>query len=290
MKKFVLLFMAPLFLAAFSGCHKVPEKSQEFPSEEGTEPLKKITITVAYDNNPYDNRLRTAWGFSCVVKLEGKNILFDTGGDSPTLLSNMNQLKIDPRDVDVVVLSHIHGDHVGGLSGFLEKNSHLVVYLPKSFPQRFKNQVISYDARFEEVSKGRKLFDNIFTTGELGIWIKEQSLILNTTKGLVIITGCAHPGIVKIVEKSKQLVGGVPLLVMGGFHLGGTSKMKIKKIIADFKRLGVKQVGPCHCSGDRARSLFREAYGEHFVEVGVGKIITIGEYQTSKGGNSDASL
>lgn len=75
--------------------------------------------------------------------------------------------------------------------------------------------------------------------------------------------------------ESKLLGRGLPLLIKGGLHLASITEAKAKQIIADFKRLGVQQVGHCHCSGDRARCLFRKAYAEHFVEIGVGKIINI---------------
>ncbi len=274
MVKFILLTAVFIFETALFGSQKGLENDQELPFEETVE---NTTITIVYDNNLYNNELRTAWGFSCVVRFHGKRILFDTGGDSQILLFNMEQLKIDPKEIDVVVLSHIHGDHVGGLFGFLEGNNHVVVYLPKSFPKNIKDKIGSYGARFEEIDEGRKLFDNIYTTGEFGTWIKEQSLILHTTKGLVIITGCAHPGVVQIIERSKKLIGVDPLLVIGGFHLGGTSEAEIKQIINDFIKLNVQQVGPCHCSGDRARQLFQNVYGKNYIEVGVGKVITIGK-------------
>jgi 7,8-dihydropterin-6-yl-methyl-4-(beta-D-ribofuranosyl)aminobenzene 5'-phosphate synthase len=81
------------------------------------EPFERLTITIVYDNNEYDERLKTAWGFSCLVERGELSLLFDTGGDAPTLLSNMEVLELDPRDIDTVVLSHIHSDHVGGLGG-----------------------------------------------------------------------------------------------------------------------------------------------------------------------------
>ena len=92
-------------------------------------------MTIVYDNNRFDPRLRTAWGFSCVVRGLEKTILFDTGGDGRTLLGNMTQLGIEPAEVDIVVLSHIHGDHTGGLERFLEKNPRVIVYSPDACPQ-----------------------------------------------------------------------------------------------------------------------------------------------------------
>jgi 7,8-dihydropterin-6-yl-methyl-4-(beta-D-ribofuranosyl)aminobenzene 5'-phosphate synthase len=249
---------------------------EEAVAEKVTEnPIAPVTIIVTYDNNPYDERLKTAWGFSCLVRFGGKSILFDTGGDSPRLLYNMEQLGIDPKEVDVIVLSHIHGDHVGGLSGFLKENSDVTVYVPESFPQNFKDEVTSSGAKLEEIKEARELLDNVYTTGQLDGGIKEQALVLKTNEGLVVITGCAHPGVVKMVEKAKQSVKSDVLLVMGGFHLGSKSENEIQEIVSSFRELGVLYSGACHCSGDKARQLFQEAYGHNFLRIGVGSIITI---------------
>jgi 7,8-dihydropterin-6-yl-methyl-4-(beta-D-ribofuranosyl)aminobenzene 5'-phosphate synthase len=186
----------------------------------------------------------------------------------------MEELGIHPKEIDLVVLSHIHGDHVGGLPSFLEKNPEVVVYLPKSFPKGFKDKVKGYGAKIIEVQESLKICQEVYSTGELGTGIKEQSLIIYTEKGLIIITGCAHPGIVKIVDKAKELVKNDVLLVMGGFHLGGESKGEIENIVSSFRKLGVSYVGPCHCSGDAARQLFKEEYGENFINIGVGRVVT----------------
>jgi 7,8-dihydropterin-6-yl-methyl-4-(beta-D-ribofuranosyl)aminobenzene 5'-phosphate synthase len=252
------------------------KKGQIVQAEENTATtaIKDLSITVSYDNNPYKEGLTTAWGFSCVIGGTEKTILFDTGGDGSILLTNMEELGIHPKEIDLVVLSHIHGDHVGGLPSFLEKNPEVVVYLPKSFPKGFKDKVKGYGAKIIEVQESLKICQEVYSTGELGTGIKEQSLIIYTEKGLIIITGCAHPGIVKIVDKAKELVKNDVLLVMGGFHLGGESKGEIENIVSSFRKLGVSYVGPCHCSGDAARQLFKEEYGENFINIGVGRVVT----------------
>lgn len=115
----------------------------------------------------------------------------------------------------------------------------------------------------------------MISTGPLTGPPEEQSLIINTEKGLVIITGCAHPGIVRIIEKAKELTGKEVYLVMGGFHLSGASERTIAKITKSFKENGVEKVAPSHCSGDKAREIFRKEYGEDFIENGVGKTIKL---------------
>ena len=249
----------------------------ETPSPKPTaETEAKLRLTIVYDNNEYDSRLETKWGFSCLVEGLQKTILFDTGGDSATLLNNMKMLKIDPAEVDAVVLSHIHGDHVGGLSGFLEENSDVIVYLLQSFPENFKDMVRLFGAQVEEVSEAKELFLGVYTTGELGNGIKEQSLIVTSSQGLVVITGCAHPGVVNIVGKAKDILAEKPVyLVIGGFHLSGAANPEIESVIEGFRQLGVRKVAPCHCSGDETRRLFREEYGEDYIDSGAGRIITL---------------
>jgi len=249
-------------------------------STEGLSKIKMGTCTsllmlITYDNNPYDARLRTSWGFSCVVRCDQKSILFDTGGNSTILLDNMGKLKIDPREIDIVVLSHIHGDHTGGLAGFLKKNNQVTVYLPGSFPQSFKDGIKSYGSKVEEVYVSKEIMPGVYTTGELGAGIKEQSLVVKTSRGLVIITGCAHPGIITIIREAKKIAGDKLYLVVGGFHLGGTPTRQINSIIQNFKMLGVEKVAPCHCTGEEAINLFRRYFGRNCIETGVGRIITI---------------
>jgi len=236
-------------------------------------PLKNLKITVVYDNYLYKEGLKTGWGFSCVIEGAGKTILFDTGGDAPTLLYNMEKLGIHPENIDTIVLSHIHGDHVGGLFGFLRENSNVTVHLLKSFDKRFKEDVRSLGAKVVEIHEPAEICKGIYTIGEMGFWIKEQSLIVNTDKGLIVITGCAHPGIVNIVAKAKELLGKDVLLVMGGFHLMGKSRNEIGKIIDDFRKLGVRYVGASHCSGDTAKKMFEDEYKEYFINVGAGRVI-----------------
>ena len=255
-----------------------------------------MTITVVYDNNPYKEGLETAWGFGCVITGAEKTILFDTGGDGSILLNNMEKLAIDPNSIDTVVLSHIHPDHTGGLNSFLEKNSDVTVYLPKSFPKKFKDNVKSYGSKIVEVEQSLKICENVYSTGQLGKLIpvaelKEQSLVIRTEAGLVVITGCAHPGIVKIVNTAKESLKDDILLpapvapaqvtqtqvVIGGFHLEWATKGKIEKIISAFKKSNVRYVGPCHGSGDKARRLFEKHFGKNYINIGAGKVITMAD-------------
>ena len=159
-------------------------------------------LTILYDNNPYDYRLKSSWGFSCLVELEGKTVLFDTGGDGEILLYNMRVLNKDPKTIDMIVLSHIHGDHTGGLWIILREKPALKVYIPKSFPQEFEQRLENSGARIVRVSSSLEIFPGVWSTAEMGHGIKEQSLIIDTSKGMILVTGCAHPGIVNIIKKA----------------------------------------------------------------------------------------
>ncbi len=236
---------------------------------------KGLTLTVVYNNVPYDKNLTTAWGISILIEGLKKTILFDTGGDGSILLSNMEKLKIEPKNIDIVVLSHIHGDHVGGLWNFLRKNNRVSLYLPKSFPKSFNDRARKICKEVISVKRSIKICDRVWSTGELGTWMKEQSLIIHTPKGLIIVTGCAHPGVVNIVKVAKDMFKKELYLVTGGFHLLAYSENRVKKIIKQLKRLGVKKVAPSHCTGGRPIELFREAWRKNFIELGCGARIKI---------------
>ncbi|MEW6556799.1 MAG: MBL fold metallo-hydrolase [Elusimicrobiota bacterium] len=213
---------------------------------------------------------------SCIIEGIEKTILFDVGGMGTILLSNMEKLRIDPKQVDVIVLSHIHDDHIGGIWDFLEKNNDVIVYLPESFPEGFKHDVEKMCQKVISVKNPVKLLENVYSTGELGTLIKEQSLVLNTEKGIIVITGCAHPGIVNIVKEAIKITKNNNVyLVLGGFHLIAYSENEIEEIIKDLKKLEVKMVGPSHCTGDRPIELFREAWGKDFFDLGCGAKIKI---------------
>ena len=230
-----------------------------------------MRFTIVYDNETLDPNLVSAWGFACLV---GDDLLFDTGGDAGRLLSNMERMGIDPLGIGTVVLSHAHGDHTGGLGGLLNTGACPTVYVPRSFPQRFKADVRTITA-LVEVDGPEEIRPGIHTTGEVGTRLVEQALAVETASGLVVVSGCAHPGVVELVRRAKEHVVGEVALVMGGFHLGSARRRQIERIIADFRDLGVQQVAPCHCTGGQAIRVFAEAYGDDFVKVGVGRLVEL---------------
>jgi len=200
-----------------------------------------MKITIVYDNNA-ESGLKSGWGFSCFVENE-QNILFDTGNSGKKLLYNLGKLQIDPQNIDTVVLSHSHWDHTGGLKAIQNTNSRANLINPKDFNSP------------TEISPG------VFTTGALGMFPKEQSLVAKTEKGNIIITGCAHPGLGKILKTAKTL--GEIYGVLGGFH--GFS---------DFGKLeGIELIAPCHCS--QYINEIRQKYPQNFRRIQAGSVIEI---------------
>lgn len=239
--------------------------------------LADLTITIVHDNGPFDDRLATAWGFAAAVTGPARTILFDTGSDGTLLLENMAAMDVDPNDIDSVVLSHNHADHTGGLVGFLQTNADVELFLLESFPARFKDVARGYGANVVEVDSPREICPHVWTTGSVGRQIHEQALVARTEKGLIVVTGCAHPGVDKIVEKVRALHEGDILLVMGGFHLQWATDCHVRRIIRTFRRLGVRYVAPTHCTGEKAQNLFRTHFGDRYLQVGVGKTIALAD-------------
>ncbi|MBN1151214.1 MBL fold metallo-hydrolase, partial [candidate division WOR-3 bacterium] len=144
-----------------------------------------MEIKILYDNYTIRDDLISDHGFSCLLRAHGKTILFDTGADGTILLSNMKILGVDPLSVDEVFISHPHFDHIGGLSGFLNENNNVDVWVPFSFRgvRRAKKVV--------HIKDPMVLSENFFSTGELGGI--EQSLAVKTEKGISLVVGCSHP-------------------------------------------------------------------------------------------------
>lgn len=256
----------------------LPADDSESRDPDGA--VDDVAITIVYDNYVHDRRLFAAWGFACVIERGDLVMLFDTGGDASRLLVNMSALGHDPGRVDVVVLSHIHDDHVGGLEGILEAAEGLPVYVPRSTAATLRarvgerGRVISVD---EPTQIAADEDAGMWTTGEMGDAIREQALVILAPPGPVVITGCAHPGIVDIVARAKEIAGEDIYLVMGGFHLSGARREEIAHVVDTLRALGVRKVAPCHCSGDVARELFEASYGSDYIPAGVGRVLEVTE-------------
>jgi len=198
-----------------------------------------MKITILYDNNAHPG-FESGWGFSCLVD-RNQRILFDTGDDGQKLIHNFKKANIDPESVDKIVLSHDHWDHVDGLKDFRKLNSEAEVIHPNAFSEP------------TEISPG------IYSTGSLGVLLKEQSLVVKTEKGNIVITGCAHPGLERILKTAGSL--GRIYGVLGGFH--GFSKF------AELE--GIQFIAPCHCTEHTERIMQR--YPTQFKQIQAGSVI-----------------
>jgi 7,8-dihydropterin-6-yl-methyl-4-(beta-D-ribofuranosyl)aminobenzene 5'-phosphate synthase len=239
------------------------------------EPNDRVTLTVLYDNYKHDKSLRAEWGFSCLIETAEQTILFDTGGDADVLASNFEKLGADPNKIDTVVISHMHWDHINGLDWLIKENNHLKIYLPNSATAEKVKELQSKAESVTLVSEMKYIDECVFSTGTLQQNVPEQALCIETADGLVVITGCSHPGIVRILKKAKELSKKEICFAFGGFHLKGHNTEQIKEIIEEIKSLGVKRIGPTHCTGDKAIELFKQAWGYNYVSMGVGKQFSI---------------
>ncbi len=216
-----------------------------------------MRIRILYDNEALPG-FQSGWGFSCLLEMNNRKILFDTGRDGETLLSNMKKMGIRKKEIDAIVLSHEHSDHAGGLSHVLYPD--VKVFLPASFPREIKDR-IARKSSVGEVRDFTRIDEGIYTTGELGIDIIEQSLLAESESGLVLLTGCAHPGLENIIDFARR--HGQVSCVIGGFH-----------VFHRIDRLSdMRLISPCHCTS-RKTDIHR-VYPETSVECAVGKTIKI---------------
>ncbi len=211
-----------------------------------------MKITIIYDNEVWKEGLRADWGFSCLIEASGKKILFDTGSNGFILLDNMRNLDIDPTEIDAVFISHFHWDHFGGLTDFLRINP-AKVYIPLSCDEPHgAGEVI-------KVKEPVKICENIFSTGKLDDI--EQSLVIKTVDGLVVIVGCSHPGVKNILKAASKL--GKVYALIGGLH--GFRDFDLLK--------DLELVCPTHCTQFILEIKLR--YPNKYVRGGAGKVIEI---------------
>ena len=234
-----------------------------------------VTIEVVYDNYVKIDGLKSHWGYSVVIEGLDKYILFDTGADPDIFESNFKKMGINAGKIDFLVLSHEHGDHTEGIPAFVKLKKDIPVIIPYSFSEKFKKNLVKSGLKPLLVKEPVKICTNLYSSGEFSGPIPEQALVLNTKLGLVLMTGCSHPGITEMLKEIKSTFNKNIYMVFGGFHLLQKSDNEMKKIIDDMKALGVVKCGATHCTGVRQTEMIKEAFGRNFIELGVGNTIVI---------------
>lgn len=237
-----------------------------------------MEIKIIFDKDAVNSKFSNGWGLSCLVD---NRILFDTGEKAEYLFNNMQNLNINISSIEAVVISHDHWDHTRGLWALLKKNRKIKVYSCPGFSQEFKEKVKKAEGLLQETSEFRQVAKNIYVTGEIagrykGDYIAEQALVVKAKHGLTVMTGCSHPGIIRIIEKVKEFFPRQKIkLVFGGFHLIDKDKREIKIIVETIKVMGVEKVGPTHCTGYEAQEIFKERYRHNFVSIKAGQVFEI---------------
>ena len=241
-------------------------------------PDAPLRVTVLFDNTVADPRLQSAWGFAALIEHRGHTLLLDAGSDARVFGANLDSLHVDVRRIEAVAISHAHSDHTNGLEALRSRGLQVPLHGLPSFPPAFRERSAA-GFRVLDAAPGQELSPGVFTTGEMvdpAVRIPEQALVIPTDSGLVIITGCAHPGIVAIVQRAVEMHHAPAYLVLGGFHLVQHTDAQVDEIIAEFRRLGVRKVGATHCTGDRAIARFAAAWGADFVRLGAGRVLVVG--------------
>lgn len=267
-------------------------------------------ITILHDSFGKRTDLRKDWGFAALVEFDGKRILFDTGNNARTFAENTEALGIDLRKLDLVAISHRHGDHTSGLNHLLKVNPAVRIYTPdelygvfgSSLPGVFYPRCHSlpaymqyYDGKPPEtILHGTPWSEAQFTwvkeTTEIAanVWLvavvsdvpgtremRELSLALRTPRGLVLVAGCSHPGIEKILVASRAIEDRVRG-IFGGLHLVLTKEPEIRRIAQALRdEWRVETIAPGHCTGEPGFLALTEAFGDKYMYAGLGDSVEL---------------
>jgi 7,8-dihydropterin-6-yl-methyl-4-(beta-D-ribofuranosyl)aminobenzene 5'-phosphate synthase len=281
-----------------------------FASRVASAPAGDAQITVLYDAFGKTPRMQKDWGYAALIEYAGKRILFDTGNNPDILEQNAMAKGIDLSKLDFVVMSHRHGDHMGGLPYLLKVNPTVKIYAPKEsfgvygadLPSAFYRKDPSLPAEqryfdgnppetmkfgsawpsaiFQLIDKNTEIAPDIhlitFISDKPGtLELRELSLAINTPQGMAIIVGCSHPGIDKIVAAAAAINPRIHVIA-GGFHLVVASDADVEKIVtALHDNFKVEYVAPGHCTGEPAFTALRKAFGDRYIYAGLGATVEL---------------
>jgi 7,8-dihydropterin-6-yl-methyl-4-(beta-D-ribofuranosyl)aminobenzene 5'-phosphate synthase len=304
-KSWVAYFMGalPMLLA---GCAATSPSSPAASADPTA-----VQITVLYDAFGKSSGMQKDWGYAALVEYRGKRILFDTGNHPGILAQNAKAKGIELAKLDFVVMSHRHGDHMGGMAYLLSVNPKVKIYAPKEgfgvyggdLPSTFYRKDASLppeqryydgappavmrfgaawpDASFELIDKTTEIAPGIHLIALVSdkpgtLELRELSLAINTPNGIVIIVGCSHPGIDKIVAAAAAVNPRIHFIA-GGFHLVVSNDKEIETIVATLRdTFKVNFVAPGHCTGEPTFTALKKAFGERYLYAGLGLSFTVG--------------
>jgi len=275
----ITLFIIAAFLSFYAlytsltGAHKAVSSPSLITKTLAISEVDYAEIYVLVDNNGFDG-FSSPWGVSLLLKTPGSMILLDAGPDPRALEKNARILEVELSEVNFVVASHEHGDHVNGLQYIAEVTSGLSVYVPEGMNDLVKKWLKDLGFNVIDVDETKVVAEGVAVVGELRGPPWEQALAVNVKGlGLVVLVGCSHPGVDNIVAKASEDLGVKPYAVIGGFHLGGAPEERLREIVKNLKALGVKKIYPIHCSGQKIRDLLQREYPELYGDGHVGMVL-----------------
>lgn len=221
-----------------------------------------INAKVVYDNNigKEEKGLIASWGFSVFIRSHGRSILFDTGADSKILINNINQLGLNVEDIHSIVISHTHGDHIGGLRGLLKTNPSPNVYIPGRYSALQSN---SYNV----IEGCQKIYEGIFIIN----YDNSQALIFTEDENMTIFVSRTPLRALKIIKKAYETMKKDINCAFCGFCLH--SPLETEKAAKFLHDIGVKKIVICHCSDELDKKILDKKF--ECMKAGVGTIIKI---------------
>lgn len=241
-------------------------------------PDNSITAVSSHEPSKSKADLYTKGALSTYIKVNGQVILFDTGGETTSLLQNLEELGLDVGAIDAIVLSHSEPDHVSDLTDLLKAaEMKPKIYVPAAAGEA--TSLRNPGATVVAVANPTRVIPDAWLVGSIrldtdGETFDEQALVLDRPDGLVVIVGCSHPGIAEVVQQVKEVFGHQRIkLVAGGIHLQKTSKDEIREVSLKLQQKGVKSLALSNCTGDPAMKIFRQEWGDRVVSLDRGDTI-----------------